>query len=224
MLYNKDNNVLDDDGFIYETEGKCAKIFRKDNIALKSYKFDCPVIYFVSRDIFEKLKELDLETIVKLYDYYYFYKNKISHIFKPRVYTMEYINNPNICLLNQDKEYLLDVMSKLERDINILTENKIRLFDAHYSNIIFLDNGAKIIDIDLLRQHKLLSAKKLLLNNKKELLYYVISTLKHELKQENLYNYKFECIFNPNCLTDLTVTDYLDKTLKKDIIRNSVIK
>ena len=46
MLYNKDNNILDDDGFIYEAEGKCAKIFRKDDIALKSYKFDCTYRYY----------------------------------------------------------------------------------------------------------------------------------------------------------------------------------
>ena len=225
MLYDKNDNILDTTNFTYFNEGKCAKLFRDNNTVLKSYKFDCTYRYYFSKEVFDKLKELDLESIVKLYDYFYLYKKgKFGHILKPDAYTMEYVNNPNINLLDQDKEYLLDIMSKLEKDINILTNNKIRLSDAHYQNIIFQEKGAKIIDIDLLRNVKLLNKKKLLLFNKIELLYYIISILKYELKQENLYNYKFECVFNPNCLTDLTVTDYLDKTLKKDIIRNSVIK
>lgn len=216
LLYDKNDNLFDTTGFKEFNEGKCAKIFRKDDVILKKYKIECPFRFYFSRKVFEELKKLDLDGIVKLYDYYYNNKGKLGHVFLPEVYTMEYIDNPNITLLEQDKEYLLDIISRLEHDINILSNNKIELGDAHNENIIFRDNDAKIIDIDSFTMYKRINDKRILLNNKKELLYYVKSTLKHELKKREMYDYRFECKFNyeyNNALNYETVTDYLNKVI-----------
>ena len=137
---------------------------------------------------------------------------------------MQYINNPHIFLLDQKKEYLLDIISKFEKDIIILTNNGIKMSDAHYSNIIFQDNSATIIDIDLFRYAKLINDKKLLLHNKEQLLSYIISTLRHELKEKKLYNFRFEYIFCPSELLFMNVIDYLKTVITEDTIEQSLIK
>ena len=219
MLYDSKGNILDTSNFTYLTSGGCANIYRDNNIVLKYYKDDCKYIYYFSKKIFKKLIELNLSSIVKLYDYYYL--NKKSILSFPNAYTMEYIYNPNIILLNQSKEYLLDIISMLEKDVITLTKNKIKMYDGHHTNIIFLENSAQIIDIDLYKNNYLTNYKKLLLFNKKELLLYIKSTFLYELKQKNNPSYRNEYIFDFNILNKLSVTDYLNCFFKDGIIEQN---
>lgn len=225
MLFDSNGYILDTSNFIYLNEELCAKVFRNNDIVLKNYKTTCKPGYYFSIKTFHKLKELNLPSIVKLYTYYYINNIGIANYLSiPEAYTMEYVHNPEIILLNQNKEYLLDITSKLEKDITILAKNKIKMSDAHNDNIIFQENSAKIIDIDSFRIATLTSYKKLLLNNKQELLYYIKSTLLNEIKQQNLYNPQYQCMFNFIHLTNTSVTDYLNLILKDGNIRKSIIR
>ena len=223
MLVDSNNNVLDTSKFSDFDEGSCAILYRYNNILMKSYKLECKPANYFSKKTFDRLKQLNLDSIVKLYNYYY---NDIELLLKfilpPSVYTMKYIYNPKIILLNQTSDYLLDIVSKLEKDVNILSNNKILMFDAHYSNIIFQENKAKIIDIDLYRNAKFTSYKTILIHNKIQLLNYIVSTLRHELEKQNYYNYKFENLFLFS-LKNTNVTDYLNKILTEKMIGDSII-
>ena len=232
MLYDTNGSILDTSNFNFIDEdaideGACARIYKdKDNdMVIKTYKSSCKANYMLLRKTFEIIKELDLPSIVKLYNYYYDSNNKIiQHLMLPSGYTMEYIDNPKIILLDQNVEYLLDVMSKLEKDINILTDNKIKIGDAHEDNIIFQQNSAKLIDIDFFRKVNLTNKEKLLFHNKKELLYYIKSTIINELKRKNIFNYNFLFLFDFNSLSYMSVTDYLNTLLDKGNIQESILK
>ncbi len=225
MLFDSNGHLLDTSNFTYLNEGLCAKVFRDNDIVLKNYKTTCKFSYYFSKKTFHKLKELNLPSIVKLYDYYYINNIRVANYLSiPEAYTMEYVHNPGIILLDQNKEYLLDITSKLEKDITNLAKNKIKMSDAHNDNIIFQENSAKIIDIDSFRIIALASYKKLLLTNKQELLYYIKSTLLNELNQQNIYDPQYQKMFNFPYLTNTSVTDYLNLILKDGNIRKSIIK
>ena len=223
LIYSKDE-ILDISNFKYFDEGTCAKLYFQDNIVLKIYKINTKNYYYFSKKIFNELKELNLDSIVKLYNYYYEDTNKLTKLLPPRFYTMEFINNPNIILIEQTKEYLLDIISSIEKDVITLTKNKIKIYDTHHRNIIFMENSAKIIDIDLFSKNNLISYKKLLLQNKKLLLYYIISTIEYELKKNNMYTYLYETLFKYNDLINLSVTDYLDNLLNEGTIQDYIEK
>ena len=175
--------------------------------------------FLLYKKTFDKLKLLNLDSLVKLYNYYY-----NNTFLRPNAYTMEYIDNSHLSLLNQSKSYLLDIISTLEKDINILSNNNVIMYDAHYSNIIFQENKAKIIDIDLFRNNNFIDYKKLLYHNKEQLLKYVVSIIKHELQEQKTYNYLFDYIFCYSELLFTNVVDYLNEILTEDSIKDSIFK
>ena len=93
--------------------------------------------------VFNTIKSLDLESLVKLYDYVF---NTIRG--QITSYTMEYYEPFIEDILNIDTYYIIDSFIKIYRDVIILSENSILIGDMNFSNIIFGKNGIKVIDFD----------------------------------------------------------------------------
>lgn len=224
ILYNLNQEPIEFNDYKYFDYGMRANVYKKENIVLKIYKSDCLYKYYIKKDLFNKLKELNDKNIVKLYNYYYFLNSSINKILPIDAYTMNYIKNDNINLLTINKEYLLNTIDSLENTCYNLSKNKIEIHDAHHSNIIFNNNGASIIDVDSFLLDKLRSTKKILLHNKKELLYYIKSKLKNEYynlsEVENFYKLEKYLSFN----LKNNITDEIDKIYKEDTFYNSLKK
>ena len=113
--------------------------------------------------VFNTIKSLDLESLVKLYDYVF---NTIRG--QITSYTMEYYEPFIEDILNIDTYYIIDSFIKIYRDVIILSENSILIGDMNFSNIIFGKNGIKVIDFDNYKKSTL-SRNKLIELNKEEL-------------------------------------------------------
>ena len=180
-MYTKDDEIYDFDDFEWIGEGRCANIYRLDDIVLKKYKLDCSYRYFLSKNVFERLKKIHLPNIVTLLEYYYSYPGRLYHMLPFDGYTMKYVDSKDLNILYESTNYLLETITSLEKTCFLLAKNKIAIHDAHHSNIIFHENGATIIDIDLFNICNFSSIKRISLNNSKELFYYIKSELQHQM-------------------------------------------
>lgn len=197
--YDKNNNKFYVDDFEFFNEGVCAKVFKKDDILFKVYKFDCKYRFYLSKKMFNAIKNLNINSMVKLLDYYYSYKT----LFLPMdAYSMKLVDGKDIKLIYADKEYVKDIAKCLEETIRILTDNKIIMFDCHYKNILFKENGVTIIDPDQFGFYKLLTKKKIYEKNKLMCIKYITDTIKHEVDDKTLCNYLYSLRYSEDTLED----------------------
>ena len=216
MFYNLDDEIFITKDFEFLNEGMCAKLYRLDDIVLKIYKFDCTYKYYIRKSMFNKLKELNIPNIVELLDYYYYYKSKLYKLLPPDAYTMKYVEDDNISILNTNVEYLLETISSLEKTCLKLSKNKIEINDAHSKNIIFNKNGATLVDVDSFCFSRLKSFQKLFLYNQKQIVKYLKSRLINEYNSMNIYTYKLNYLLDFNSLTsNISITDELKKIMDK---------
>ncbi|MBQ3475501.1 MAG: hypothetical protein IJH20_04965 [Bacilli bacterium] len=180
---NKKNEIFDLDGFEYYSSGECAKVYRKDDIAFKLYNFDCKYRLYLSRKVFEILKTIKSSGLVELIDYYH---NSTSHILPMDAYSMKFIDGKEVELITAPKEYLSDVLTKLDETIKKLSDRKIVIFDTNCDNILFKENGATIIDPDQFFHSRLLSKKTIYELNKQKIFEYFISTIMKEMKEKRV--------------------------------------
>ena len=135
---------LYDESIMWGTHGSVKNI--DDKICKKVYQdYTLTTIkdHVIDRWVFNTIKDLDLDSFVKLYNYT-FDSNKMQII----SYTMEYYKPYFDNILNISVEYFLDSFKKIYNDIIILSYNKILVGDMNFSNVIFGENGIKVIDFD----------------------------------------------------------------------------
>ncbi len=188
-MFTEDGEIIDFSDYEFIAEGQCAKIYKHDNEVLKVYKYDCSINYYFRKKVFKLLKDLNIPNLVKLYNYYYFHPGKISHLFSINAYTMEYVSKDNLDILNLTTDNLLKIVASLEETGKLLADSRIRIYDAHHSNIIFSEQGATIIDLDLFRIANLSSIKKLYLENLKQIFHYIESEISNQLSNNEYYGY-----------------------------------
>ena len=222
QLYDSNNQIKSFENFEYITSGACANIYKKNNIILKIYNDECKYKFQLKREVFDALKQLNNPNIVSLGDYYYHNNSKLNKILKMDAYTMEYVENDNIDILDANKEYVLDTIRDLENTLEILARNKIEIFDVHFNNVILNKTGAKLIDVDSYGIYKLKSCEKILTNNKQELMHYLRSKIKEEIKtkKRDIAFYKLQYLFklNPNItITDTVKNLYIENTLGESL-------
>lgn len=225
ILYDKNHNKLDTDFFTYydtQLPGKCSKVYIKDDKLLKIYNNDTSIKKIMKKDMFNKLKELDIPNVIKLYDYYFMFDDFLSRLWID-AYTMDFIDRDETNLLYSDIDYICEMALKLEEVAKILAKNHITIFDSHEGNIIFKKNDVTIIDQDQFYFNYLLPYQLLFIKNKKEILNYIRSTLLYESSNENP-QFKFDLskslYFDINHDTDISKVlkdRFSDKTIYKSL-------
>lgn len=179
-LYSSDNNLLKTQDFSYYASGKFSNIYKKDDILLKIYNIDCGYRYIISNKLFNFLKKKEIANLVKLFQSYHRYTDFYFKFLRADAYTMGYVNDKKIKLIDMDKEYLNDVLAMLEETLEELSENKILIEDSHRGNILFTEGGVTILDPDQFIIMKLLSKKSIYEHNKKKILFAINDTLLNE--------------------------------------------
>lgn len=155
-LYDREGNKYTYDLNSPIGEGTNASIFKiDDRRCLKVSKgfLDkrtfCCYDYF-DQDMYSLLKSLSLPGLVKLGIPFY-YNNEIV------AYIMEYYKKSKESILDMPKDYTLDNINELYKDILILSKNNISMTDLYCKNVIVGDDRIKIIDFDSYEINKVFS-------------------------------------------------------------------
>lgn len=191
-LYSNTNEIVDTKEFTYFDKGNCAKVYSNGEILLKVYNHDCDYRFFLKKNMFDLLKKLNLPSIVKLHDYYFYFTDWFHKFLSMDAYTMDLVKGDNIPLLDYDRTHLIEALKDLEETLEILSDNHIVLWDVNPRNIIISSNGITIIDPDQFFKSRFHSKKRIYESNKKELINCLNSTLFLEtLKRENMVSTSF---------------------------------
>lgn len=177
MLYDKDGKIFNTEGFKETRYGSSqARIYERDNVLLKAYKYpseedvDKHKINPIKRRIFEDIKEMNNENIVKLLNYYYEYD---KHFLCPiDAYTMKKENNDHVDIVEADNLYLTSSVEALDKLAKELAKRRIIMWDCHEKNILFSSKGPTIIDVDMFFK-KLYSKTRIEIINKRQILLYL---------------------------------------------------
>ena len=213
------------DNYKEYTKGNCGYLYKKDNTILKIYTTSCKYNYYVTKKMFNLLKELNIPNIVTLYDYYYYNNAPLfNHIIPPDAYTMKYIRDDNIDITKVSRDYLLETVNALEKTCIELSKNKILIGDAHHGNIIFNSNGVTLVDIDSYFTNNILTFKRIQLHNKKKILYFFRSKIEHDYPtgKENMICYKINNIISNLYKNDSSLTYEFSKILTKNNLTDSI--
>ena len=237
MLYDKNGKVFDTEGF-KETRYRSsqARIYEKDNVLLKAYKipsdddFDKPRIIPIKERIFNDIKEMDNENIVKLLDYYYVFE---KHFLCPiDAYTMEKEENEHVDIVEADNLYLTSSVEALEKLASELAKKRIIMWDCHEKNTIFSSKGPTIIDVDLFHKN-LGSISKTEMINKRQILHYLRGyalncySMKHPNPKDEMTDEIFAIsnLFNIRVNSKIDLAHELNKRLQsrpiKKILKNT---
>lgn len=220
IVYDKYFRKVEINDFTYFKSGNCANIYRKDDILFKKYNCDCKYKDYMTRNVFNAIKKNNIPNMVELYDYYYKKNNLLFHILSLDYYTMKCVTDTKITFIDSSKEYLKDVLTKLEDTVERLSELKICIGDASSDNILFTENGVTLLDPDFYRITRYLSKKEVYNYNVYQVILYISRTIYKEL-------------YNKITITDHTYFDYdsndglvnsFMKSFKNETVRKSLKK
>lgn len=154
----------------YLNEGLESFVYLFDDVVLKIYKKRCRKLQLSEEDV-KRLSGIETERIVMPEDIVYDDLNKFSG------YTMKYISTCIKIPLKDDKiNNLVKEIEKYEKDIEILSKNKISIYDLNINNTV-INNGIYSIDPGSFRyKDKCIDFK----NNPEGLINYIIKELNRE--------------------------------------------
>lgn len=131
LIIKKGNKIGNgNNGTVYQMDNdKCLKIYRSSA--------------WVNVDTLKIIKDMKFNNYYKIYDMLY---DKDSN-FKGMI--MKYYRQEEVNVLMMEKDYLLDNVNGLGRDILSLIEKGIFIVDLNIDNTIINRNGITVIDADL---------------------------------------------------------------------------
>lgn len=131
LIIKKGNKIGNgNNGTVYQMDNdKCLKIYRSSA--------------WVNVDTLKIIKDMKFNNYYKIYDMLY---DKDSN-FKGMI--MKYYPQEEVNVLMMEKDYLLDNVNGLGRDILSLIEKGIFIVDLNIDNTIINRNGITVIDADL---------------------------------------------------------------------------
>ena len=149
ILYTKGHEQIEFDDIDSINSGNCANIYRYNDTVLKVYKKSCNYHLKMKKINFDLLKKIDAPAFVKLKEY--FFVKKISSYISKRLYayTMEYIEEEKILLLERDKEFILYLVERLDESIKRLSFYDYILDDIKPKNLIINSSGITLNYLDL---------------------------------------------------------------------------
>jgi len=146
VLFDENGNGINFDEKIYLTSGNCGNIYQiSDDKLLKQYKEYCPKRYRIKKEVYDVLKSIDSDYIVKIYELYYNVQNEIEG------YVMKYYRSDNIKLLECKTDYIINNINELFILLNEISKYDILIDDIKRQNIIFSDDKFILLDPDLYR-------------------------------------------------------------------------
>lgn len=183
-LISDKNEKLVDDGFFHFASGTRSKVYKRENILLKAYNDDTISRFCITRKMFLFLREHQINNIVQLLNYYEDHNAFLYKIAPVFGYTMKYVNGERVNLIDCDRNFLFDISRKLSKVIFTASNYGIVFFDVNENNLILTKNDVTIIDPDQFYFEFILSRKKILIANKKELLRCIKLLLIKEFKEQ----------------------------------------
>ena len=230
-FYNRDNVKFDFNDMEYLSHGYNGEVFYNNKIIFKKYFAWSEKDSRINLQLFDLLKEFKNPHFIELYDIYtkYFKIEIINRIIKKirnnaflvEGYSAKYYQEDNIDVLNSSKEYFLENLFEIEKFINELSENGIKINDMIRRNIILNKDNIVIIDPDLFYLWNPISC----LPANKEKLYYLFNdlllnevfkipylyTTSKYLKEQNIFK---NHMYNLYATEEFCVTDEFSKILK----------
>ena len=156
--YTRDGQNIDIDTnkLQFINSGSCADIYKKDDIIFKKYKkfkkhYNSGKII---ESIFDFLKTIDSQNLIKLYELYTDKLFNINDLFEIEAYTAMYYKEEYINILTEQKDYLLENINRISILLHILANNRILATDIKKENTILTSNNIILIDPDLYSKTK----------------------------------------------------------------------
>lgn len=225
ILYNKKGNIVEFDGYEYLNEGAKARVFRKGNEVIKVYKSDTRQPFFLGTKMFEAIKKLNNPHVVKLLDYYYLYNGWYLKLAPVDAYTMEFVQDDNLTIIDESRDYILRMADMLDETVEVLTANKILIRDPNHDNIIFNKDRPILLDVDTYEFHKLAPHNKLKLYNQDAILAFFRTTMADEYKKDqDKYYVGVYDLYRLRPVENKTVKQLLEKVLTDDTPRKTFDK
>lgn len=143
MKYFLEDNteiIINNDILNRINRGSGGAIYRLNDIeCVKLYYLDTP--FKIEKEIFDTMKELDLDNFCKLYNMVFNNKKELVG------YTMKYYDTIKDNILLMEKDYLLDNFNTLYNSLIKLSNNRIVANDLWIKNCLIGEN-ITIIDFD----------------------------------------------------------------------------
>ena len=140
--YSEDNTeiIINNDILNRINRGSGGAIYRLNDIeCVKLYYLDTP--FKIEKEIFDTMKELDLDNFCKLYNMVFNNKKELVG------YTMKYYDTINENILLMGKDYLLDNFNSLYNSFIKLSDNRILANDLWIKNCL-IGKNITVIDFD----------------------------------------------------------------------------
>ena len=150
MKYISDKGKIYDvkeDSLTYLDHGLTANIyFMEDKRLLKRYYAYTSKLVKLDEDIFTLLKELNNPNIVKIHEMLF----DEPSLYKTG-YIMDYIKPDNVDYLTNISSIFLEHIHEIEKVVDRLSKERVRVMDLKNSNVVITNNGMIIIDPDKYR-------------------------------------------------------------------------
>lgn len=156
--FNSSGELVEFNGIKSGHYGQNSEIMRlSDGSVYKKYFNETEDTNHITLEVFEFIKLLDNDHMVKLIERYYQEKNNLKAediVNNPErymidVYTYEWVKEDNIDILKMPIDYLLDNLSELLSLADYLSAFGLYMIDIMTDNVILNENGIVLIDPDI---------------------------------------------------------------------------
>ncbi len=223
-LFSSKDEKIDTTNFTYYKSGHFSDVYKSGNTLLKIYKENTTYKYYMSRRLFLLLKKYNIPNLVKLIDYYHNYCGKVDKLLPMDAYTMEFVNDKKVKLIDMNLEYIDKVVDMLEETLEELSKNHILIEDSHDGNILFTENGVTMLDPDQYLHVRLLTRNFIYQLNKEKIIKAMNDTINVEFSDAG-YKGFLKYIF-PTLRGSLTrdIKTYLKESEVNESIKKDMLK
>ena len=141
------------------SSGECGEVYTNEKNIFKVYFKDTLDEFRLDEEIFEFMKQIDSQNLMKIYEIYTkaSLKNAFGILtqyndFQIDAYLAKYYKKDDINVLFKHKDYLLESLKEIEKLFAYFTEYLIFIDDIKFENSICTENEIVIIDPDCFRK------------------------------------------------------------------------
>lgn len=141
------------------SSGECGEVYTNEKNIFKVYFKNTLDEFRLDEEIFEFMKQIDSQNLMKIYEIYTkaSLKNAFGSLtqysdFQIDAYLAKYYKKDDINVLFKHKDYLLESLKEIEKLFAYFTEYLIFIDDIKFENSICTENEIVIIDPDCFRK------------------------------------------------------------------------
>ena len=185
---SRNNYIFDYDESNLIGVGKYASVYKSGDTAVKVFDQVDFRSETIDENLFNELKEIELNGFIKLYDYSIEMcssdsKHKSPYAKKKRIvssYTSKYYKPSKEMMIDKPMEYTINSLYELKKVYEELNNRGIEIVDAHQENVIITEDNLVIIDPD-----RFYFSNYPNYINEKRIIEYIISLWKEEYKNSS---------------------------------------